>query len=91
MGYEQFIQRFPEFETVPAQLARLVLREAKSEIDPKTWGKKYVSGVGFLAAHKLACSPLGEPVRLEAKEEKTIYLQEYERMLKSLSFGFLVV
>ena len=88
---KRFVERFPEFDAADEKLLAYALSEARSEVDLKTWGKKYRSGIYFLAAHKLACSPFGEPARLQPDDDKTIYLKEYERMLKSLAFGFQVI
>lgn len=86
-----FKLRFQEFDQTDGTLIQSALSEAKSELDEKTWGARYQAGVFYLAAHKLACSPFGEPMRLEKKEGETIYLKEYQRMLKSLGFGMQVI
>ena len=82
-----FKERFQEFEQTDDRLINFALNEAEQEVDQSTWGDRYRSGVFYLAAHKLACSPFGEAMRLAGKENETIYLKEYSRMLKSLGFG----
>ena len=86
-----FKDRFQEFEQTDERLINFALNEAEQEVDQSTWGARYQAGLFYLTAHKLSCSPFGEAMRLEGKENETIYLKEYSRMLKSLGFGMQVI
>jgi len=88
--FERFVQRYPEFSETDGELVAAVLDEAKLEIDPYAWGDKYLAGLLLLAAHKLACSPVGEPMRLEPGSGSTMYSHEFERLKNSLCFTALV-
>ena len=87
---QDFVLRFPEFQSLTQDHIELILDEAKTEIDETVWGNKYRAGVLFLTADKLALSPMGEPARLAPGDGMTTYLQEFERLRKIISAGFLV-
>ena len=84
---EAFLVRFPEFENTPTKLVQMALAEAKSELNHKIWGELYETGLIFLAADKLARSPMGEPVRLQGENNKTTYGLEFERLCRTISMG----
>ena len=86
-----FKERFREFEQTDERLINFAINEAEQEVDRHTWGARYQAGLFCLAAHKLSCSPFGEAMRLEGKENETIYLKEFQRQLKSLGFGMQVI
>ena len=89
MSTSIFLQRFPEFDERgidPALIGR-VIAEAQREMNQKYWGILFEQASYFLAAHKLCISPMGEPCRLEASENKTIYQLEYERLCRSAFVG----
>lgn len=87
---QDFLLRFPEFQNSTNDYIELILDEAKAELNPNVWDKQYRAGVLFLAADKLALSPLGEPARLAPGDGMTTYRQEFERLRKIVSAGFLV-
>lgn len=87
VNLEIFLQRFPEFLNTDEELLNLVISESKNELNPNSWGAMYETGVFFLAADKLAKSPMGEPVRLDASSNKTTYALEFERLCRSISMG----
>jgi hypothetical protein len=84
---EVFLGRFPEFANAPLKLLEIALGEAKTELNPSLWGELYLTGVIFLAADKLARSPMGEPVRLVGETNKTTYGLEFERLCRTVSMG----
>lgn len=84
---EVFLQRFPEFLDTDKNLISLAINEAKNELSLKAWGAMYETGLFFLAADKLAKSPMGEPVRLDASSNKTTYALEFERLCRCISMG----
>jgi len=89
MNVTRFLQRFPEFDEkgLKTSLIEMALVEAQSEMNPVYWGALYEPASYFLAAHKLCISPMGEPCRLEASSEKTIYQLEFERLRRSVYLG----
>lgn len=87
---DEFLERFPEFETAPPRLVDLAVDEAKSSLDPDRWGGLYDQAWAYLAAHKLAISPMGEPVRIEGKNS-SIYWAEFERLCRGMHLGALVI
>jgi hypothetical protein len=93
MSLARFLKRFPEFDEkgIEPSLVELAIAEAQSEMNQKYWGELFEQGSHFLAAHKLAISPMGENCRLEASAEKTIYQLEYERLCKSAFMGAHVI
>lgn len=87
---DEFLERFPEFESTSPRLIELAIDEAKSSLNPDRWGRLYAQAWKYLAAHKLAVSPMGEPVRLEGSNTTT-YWAEYERLCRSMHLGALVI
>ena len=84
---ETFLRRFPEFRDADPCLIEMALAEAKKELNPKLWGELYQTGLMFLAADKLAMSPMGEAVRLEGSSNQTTYRLEFERLCRLISMG----
>ena len=87
---QDFLMRFPEFQSLTQDYIELILDESKAELNEVIWDKQYRAGVLFLSADKLALSPLGEPARLAPGDGMTTYRQEFERLRKIVSAGFLV-
>ena len=87
---EDFLHRFPEFQSLTRDYIELVLEESQAELHEAVWGNKYRAGVLFRTADKLALSPLGEPVRLAPGDGMTTYRQEFERLRQIVSTGFLI-
>jgi hypothetical protein len=93
MNLARFLKRFPEFDTkgIEPDLIEMAIAEAQSEMNKKFWGELFEQASHFLAAHKLAISPMGESCRLESSQDKTIYQLEYERLCKSAFLGAQVI
>ena len=87
---QDFLLRFPEFQSLTQDYIELILDESKAELSEAVWGKQYRAGVLFLTADKLALSPMGEPARLAPGDGMTTYRQEFERLRKIISMGCLV-
>ncbi len=81
----QFFERFPEFDNTDPKLIERVMKEAQSELNPSAWGALYEPGWHYLAADKLALSPMGEGVRLEGSPNKTTYSLEFERLCRCVA------
>ena len=84
---EPFFTRFPEFIGTDPHLMEDVLSEARSELNREAWEELYLTGMMFLAADKLARSPMGEAVRLEGESNKTTYGLEFERLCRLVAMG----
>jgi hypothetical protein len=91
MSHINFTKRFPEFANTDPGLVEMALAEARSEISQKHFGDAFELVLQYLAAHKLAISPMGEPCRLQGSQDKTIYQLEYERLCKSAFLGAQVI
>jgi len=87
-----FVAVYPEFretgELVPDMLER-VLRDARAFCSARVWGDRYEAGVFAKAAHLLAMSPLGENLRIDAKQQ-TAYGVVFAEMVKALPLRVLV-
>ncbi len=88
---KDFLERFPEFDQADEKLLSRVINEAKNELNPSVWGELYGPSWHYLAADKLALSPMGQPARLEASSNKTTYRLEFERLCSCVSMGARVV
>ena len=86
-----FKKRFPEFEHTDDKLISMAINEAEIEMNRNYWGEFFDVASLYLAAHKLAISPMGEPSRLEGVSEKTVYQLEYERLCRSAFLGARVI
>lgn len=93
MNTERFLARFPEFDEkgIKITLIEMAIAEAQREMNKNFWGELFEQASHFLAAHKLAISPMGEACRLDSSSEKTIYQIEYERLCKSAFIGAQVI
>ncbi len=91
MSHINFTKRFPEFANTEPSLIDMALAEAKSEINQKHFGDIFELVLQYLAAQKLAISPIGEPCRLAGSQEKTTYQLEYERLCKAAYLGAQVI
>lgn len=81
--YEIFVESFPEFQDeFDVALVTAKLATAGRRINRARWGDLADDGQMYLAASMLANSPLAQQARLDAKND--IYIEEYNRMLRSL-------
>lgn len=87
LTYEQFRDRFPEFDSAPRTFVEAKLAEAALQIDFTTWGARGDLGHGYLAAHLLSIAPTGQHARLQPRTAKitqqdalTTYEREYRRL-----------
>lgn len=53
---DDFVERFPEFESVEEARIELFLDDAALELDTSRWGDRYDKGQALLAAHYLTLS-----------------------------------
>lgn len=83
----EFKGRFPEFDNTDQALLVRVIIEAQAELNPSAWRQLYDPGWMYLAADKLAMSPMGEAVRLDATSNKTTYRLEFERLCRCVAMG----
>jgi hypothetical protein len=85
-----FLQAFPEFSDGSAPQNTLVqtkLDEAAEGIDVSVWGEQATTGHGYLTAHLLALSPMGNTAKL-TDGGGTTYEKHYARLVKMVGQGF---
>ena len=80
MSLDKFKVLFPEFGQTPDPVLQAHLDQAAVEFDVVVWRGLLEGAHGLLTAHKLSCSPYGQAARLNAKDGRTTYLAEYERL-----------
>jgi hypothetical protein len=90
MDVATFRVRYPVFQNVAPQMVAAVIAEATLEVDPSVWRTMTETGIGLLAAHKLAIDPQGNNVRLVAKDGTTTYGNQYEELRGALVVGVVV-
>ena len=88
---DKFVKRFLEFADTEEHLIQMALYESQNEVSKEAFGSMHETAVFYLAAHKLAISPMGEPSRLDGVEEKDVYRLEYERLCRSAFLGARVI
>ncbi len=84
-----FLVSFPEFADGSAPQLALIqakLDEAELQIDVHVWGTRTNLGHGYLTAHLLAMSPMGNTAKL-VKNDSTTYEQHYNRLLRVVAAG----
>lgn len=84
----EFKTEFAEFRLLPDDVVQAKLDAAYRRVGD-SWGELRDDGAKLLAAHLLASSPLGEPSNRSVKSAggaggKTVYLEEWERMLREV-------
>jgi hypothetical protein len=89
MDLPTFLVSFPEFSKTNPALVQAQLDRATRWIDPVIWTTQTDDGIGYLAAHFLAISVLGNNTKLAAKDGKTTYYRQYDEMRTSVAGGFL--
>lgn len=87
MDLSGFRAGFPEFLNVSDELVQAKLNLAAESVSSDVWGSLYDEGHGYLAAHLLASSPMGQDSRLSADKESTTYFADFRRVLKSATVG----
>lgn len=90
----EFRIRFPEFgdgtRGASDTLVERMLVTADNLNDPDTWGDSKYDAVYYKAAHLVALSPYGADMRLKSDNGQTVYGAEYNRLLQTLTRGFVV-
>lgn len=79
--------RFPEFFRAPDGLVQAAIDEAALEVDADVWGDKADTGIGLLAAHKLAVSPFGQAARLASEQGESTYGRLYRELRDAVACG----
>jgi hypothetical protein len=90
MDVALFRARYPAFQNVSPQMVAAVIAEATLEVDPLVWRTMTETGIGLLAAHKLAIDPQGNNTRLVAKDGTTTYGNMYDQLRAALAVGVVV-
>ncbi len=87
MDLAHFLIAFPEFGEADTPLVQAKLDEAAREIDASVWLTRADDGQGYLAAHLLAMSPMGNAAKLVTKDASTTYETHYKRLLRIVTAG----
>lgn len=87
MNLAAFQAAFPEFALVDTALIQAKLDQAAVSVGESVWGTSYDEGHGYLAAHLLVTSPMGQDSRLSPSDEKSHYFEHYQRLLRAATCG----
>lgn len=82
----EFKAEYAEFRLLSDEVVQAKLDAAYRRVG-ESWGDLRDDGAKLLAAHLLAISPLGEPSTRSVKGPagaRTVYLDEFERMLREV-------
>ncbi len=85
--YDTFVVSFEEFSETDRPNVQAKLDEAALDIDQTVWGTRATKGHGYLTAHLLAMSPMGNAAKLVAKDGTTTYETHYKRLLRIVTAG----
>lgn len=92
MNLATFRVQFPEFKAVADTFVQAHLDAAELEVDADVWGTKADQGIAYLAAHKMALSPMGQAAKLVNPDPKkgplTTYHAHYLDLVRQVSSGF---
>jgi hypothetical protein len=91
MTVASFLEAFPEFTDVNTETPDLVsakLAQAARRVASGTVAAFLRDDlIAYLAAHLLATSPQGQQARMVSKDGRTTYLEEYERLCRTVPTG----
>lgn len=82
-----FKARFAEFVPIGDATVQANLDAAYTRLDVAALGTRYDEAAVWLAAHTLALAPSGMSARLESDKARTVYLEEYERLIRVAGGG----
>ena len=91
MTPDAFLVRYPEFRTASPALVQAVLDEATGELSVSVYGAKFDTAVGIKAAHLLAISPFGRPLRLVKEDGKTVYEERLAELSGQVAQRMIVI
>lgn len=77
MTLDEFRYGFPEFSEVSDEQISLFLANAATRMHADTFGDSYDAAHGYLTAHMLSASPMGNTAKLDKDKGITRYLLEY--------------
>jgi hypothetical protein len=87
VSYGAFIIDYPEFAETDRTTIERKLQQAERDTHYLVWGSKQRLGIMLLAAHYLACSPIGEQARLAKDNIKTVYSELREQQEQIVALG----
>ncbi len=88
-----FLVEFPEFVNANTSFPGMIsakLAAATKHVSRTLWDDRYEHAVYLKAAHMIAMSPQGEPMRLHKWSEKTVYSQQWDEEIKALPVRMMV-
>ena len=81
---------FPALATAPDELVQIKLDEATLRVNVDAWGNRADMGVHYLTAHLVTLDPAGVKARKVNSTGESVYLAEYNRLLRAVASGFRV-
>jgi hypothetical protein len=88
MTEDEFLARYPEFESESSEPLGSILAEAATQLVEADYGELYDAAHGALAAHLLWASPFGVTLRQEGEDTSTSkYLRHYNQIVASCEAG----
>jgi hypothetical protein len=89
LSLSDFRTRFPEFVDATDGFVQAKLDETDALVDPVVFGQQAYVAAYYYTADLLALSPFGQNARLTPNDDgKTTYRLQYERMMRSATFGY---
>lgn len=85
MNITDFRARFPEFRSTGDVQVLGALADATAGVSSEIYGHRASEAAGYLAAHKLATSPMGKSSRLEDDASQTTYWKELVRIRREVA------
>lgn len=88
MTREEFLVRFPEFESDGPTPLDSILAEVENELVEDDFDEQFDAAHGYLTAHRLWASPFGAPLRIDGADTSTSdYLKEFQRIVAACEAG----
>lgn len=88
MNVDTFRARYPEFSSVATLTLQATLDEAALRLNKTVYGNRYDEAHGYITAHKLASSPMGQGARMTSKSGETVYLQNFRMIQREMAGGY---
>lgn len=89
VNLDSFVTRYPEFKSLSCQeqaFVEAVLEEARTVINPESFGDQTDKAVMLYAAHQIALSPCGRSAGLSSKGQSP-YEMELDDAAGAATFG----
>lgn len=84
ISFAEFRNYFTEFRSIPDATIEFFLESAQQSVRPSVFVKYTSMASGLMAAHLLATSPFGRPLKLMNADGSTDYLVAFNQILKNV-------